>query len=76
MEDIYIMNSKAKFKKNLTRIVCLVLAGVMLLGSFAYFTMGEIPTPVYSEGLTEEGFFEGVESGNWWTLDTSFLTQN
>lgn len=54
------MNSKAKFKKNLTRIVCLVLAGVMLLGSFAYFTMGEIPTPVYSEGLTEEGFFEGV----------------
>lgn len=60
MEDIYIMNSKAKFKKNLTRIVCLVLAGVMLLGSFAYFTMGEIPTPVYSEGLTEEGFFEGV----------------
>ena len=54
------MNSKAKLKKNVTRIVCLVLAGIMLLGSFAYFTMGEIPTPVYSEGLTAEGFFEGV----------------
>jgi ATP-dependent helicase/nuclease subunit A len=60
MEDIYIMNSKAKFKKNLTRLVCLVLAGVMLLGSFAYFTMGEIPTPVHSEGLTEEGMKKEV----------------
>ena len=56
------MNSKAKFKKNLTRIVCLVLAGVMLLGSFAYFTMGDTSASSYSysEGLTEEGFFEGV----------------
>ena len=56
------MNSKAKFKKNLTRIVCLVLAGVMLLGSFAYFTMGDTSSAglSYSEGLTEEGFFEGV----------------
>ena len=54
--------AKAKFKKNLTRIVCLVLAGVMLLGSFAYFTMGDTSASSYSysEGLTEEGFFEGV----------------
>ncbi len=54
------MNSKAKMKKNLTRIVCLVLAGIMLLGSFAYFTMEEVETHDYSAGLTEEGFFEGV----------------
>lgn len=54
------MNSKAKMKKNLTRIVCLVLAGIMLLGCFAYFTMEDVATHDYSAGLTEEGFFEGV----------------
>ena len=56
------MNSKAKMKKNLTRIVCLVLAGIMLLGCFAYFTMDETETAShdYSAGLTDEGFFEGV----------------
>ena len=54
------MNSKAKFKKNLTRLVCLILAGVMLLGSFAYFTMDESAMYSYSDGLTKEGFFEGV----------------
>ncbi len=54
------MNSKAKMKKNLTRIVCLVLAGIMLMGSFAYFTMEEVETHDYSAGLTEEGLFEGV----------------
>ena len=50
------MNSKAKFKKNLTRIVCLVLAGVMLLGSFAYFTMGDTSASSYSysEGLQKK----------------------
>ena len=55
------MNSKAKMKKNLVRLVCLVLAGIMLLGCFAAFTMEEIePAHDYSAGLTEEGFFEGV----------------
>ena len=54
------MNSNAKFKKNMTRIICLVLAGVMLLGSFAYFTMDEAALYSYSDGLTKEGFFEGV----------------
>ena len=54
------MNSNAKFKKNMTRILCLVLAGVMLLGSFAYFTMDEAALYNYSDGLTKEGFFEGV----------------
>ncbi|MBR6609951.1 MAG: trigger factor [Oscillospiraceae bacterium] len=55
------MNSKAKMKKNLVRLVCLVLAGIMLLGCFAAFTMGDMPeTHDYSAGLTEEGFFEGV----------------
>ncbi len=54
------MNSKAKLKKNLTRIVCLVLAGIMLLGSFAYFTMDKSVMYSYSDGLTDEGFFEGV----------------
>lgn len=55
------MNSKAKMKKNLVRLVCLVLAGIMLLGCFAAFTMEEVkPAHDYSAGLTEEGFFEGV----------------
>lgn len=55
------MNSKAKLKKNLVRLVCLVLAGIMLLGCFAAFTMEEVePAHDYSAGLTEEGFFEGV----------------
>ena len=55
------MNSKTKMKKNLTRLVCLVLAGIMLLGCFAAFTMEEVePAHDYSAGLTEEGFFEGV----------------
>ena len=54
------MNSKAKFKKNLTRIVCLVLAGVMLLGSFAYFTLDKSALYSYSDGLTDDGFFKGV----------------
>ena len=55
------MNSKAKMKKNLVRLVCLVLACIMLLGCFAAFTMGDMPeTHDYSAGLTEEGFFEGV----------------
>ena len=50
------MNSK----KNLTRLVCLVLAAIMIIGCFAYFTMEEVETYDYSAGLTEEGFFEGV----------------
>ena len=54
------MNSKAKFKKNLTRIICLVLAGVMLLGSFAYFTLDKSALYSYSDGLTDDGFFKGV----------------
>ncbi|MBR4036068.1 MAG: FKBP-type peptidyl-prolyl cis-trans isomerase [Oscillospiraceae bacterium] len=54
------MNSKAKMKKNLTRLVCLVLAAIMLIGCFAYFTMEEVETHDYSAGLTEEGFFEGI----------------
>ena len=54
------MNSKAKMKKNLVRLVCLVLAAIMLIGCFAYFTMEEVETHDYSAGLTEEGFFEGV----------------
>ena len=54
------MNSKAKMKKNLTRLVCLVLAAIMIIGCFAYFTMEEVETYDYSAGLTEEGFFEGV----------------
>ena len=54
------MSSKTKMKKNLTRLVCLVLAGIMLIGCFAAFTMKEVERHDYSAGLTDKGFFEGV----------------
>ena len=54
------MNSKAKTKKNLTRLLALVLAGVMLIGFAGYFTMDKSALYSYSDGLTKDGFFEGV----------------
>ena len=54
------MSSKTKMKKNITRLVCLVLAGIMLIGCFAAFTMNEVETHDYSAGLTDKGFFYGL----------------
>lgn len=56
------MNSKARTKKNLTRLLALVLVGIMCIGFLGYFTQGDSTTVSYdySAGLTEEGFFEGV----------------
>ncbi len=54
------MNSKAKTKKNLTRLVALVLVAITCLGFFSYFTMDKSVMYSYSDGLTKDGFFEGV----------------
>lgn len=54
------MNSKARTKKNLTRLIALILVGVMALGFVGYFTMDKSALYSYSDGLTKDGFFEGV----------------
>ncbi len=57
------MNAKAKAKKNMTRLVALLLAAMMFIGMLASCTdtseiLGE--TFDYSAGLTEDGFFKDV----------------
>ena len=58
------MNSKSKTQKNVIKLVAFVLAALMIIGLLATFTQGSAPAPMfdYSKGLTEEGFFEGVNA--------------
>ncbi len=57
------MNAKAKAKKNMIRLVALLLAAMMFIGMLAScIDTGEIlgETFDYSAGLTEDGFFKDV----------------
>lgn len=57
------MNSKTKMHKNVTRLVALFLAALLIIGLLAYFTTGSSkPAFDYSKGLTEEGFFKDVNA--------------
>lgn len=62
------MNSKEKMKKNVTRLVALALAFLIIIGLFASFAKSPNAGFDYSEGLTDKGFFEDVNAQECVTL--------
>ncbi len=65
------MNSKAKMKKNMVRLVALLLAAMVVIGMIAATTnTGEMVGRGhnYSEGLTKEGFFKDLTASEYITL--------
>ncbi len=78
------MNAKAKAKKNLTRLIALLLAGLMFIGMLASCTPSMTGTTGfdYSANLTEDGFFKDITASDYITLPDyasyempSYLTQ-
>jgi len=64
------MNAKAKAKKNLTRLVALLLVGLMFIGMLASCTPSMTGTTGfdYSANLTEDGFFKDITALDYITL--------
>ena len=63
------MNAKAKAKKNLTRLIALVLAGLTFIGMLASCNRADTTTGFnYSSALTKDGFFKGITATDYVTL--------
>ena len=64
------MNAKAKAKKNLTRLVALLLVALMVIGMLASCTPNSGTTTGfdYSANLTKDGFFKDITAADYVTL--------